>query len=385
MKIAFQLAYKNLMGAGLRTWLNAIVLSLVFIIILMYNGILDGWNQQARRDTIAWEYGQGQVWHEAYDPLDAFSIQDSHAEIPATLQNENFTPVLLRQASIYPEGRLMPVLLKGIKITQKALALPVEKLANTTVKIPALIGKRMSESSGLKEGDEVLLRWRDAQGRFDAQQITIVAVFDTHVPTVDGGQIWLPLERLQELTGLKNQATFFVQNQAEKIEVKGWVAKSQAELLHDLDEIIQSKQVGSAVMYLLLLAIALLAIFDTQVLSIFRRQKEIGTYIALGMTRRQVMLIFTLEGTLYSVFAVFLGTLYGFPLLYLLAEYGFSLPEMSQDMGLAVTERIYPVYTLKLVVNTLLLLVCSATFVSFLPARKIAKMNPVNAIKGKLQ
>lgn len=385
MKIALELAYKNLIGAGLRTWLNAIVLSFVFIVILMYNGILDGWNQQARRDTIAWEYGQGQVWHEAYDPLDAFSIQDSHAEIPATLQNENFTPVLLSQASIYPEGRLTPVLLKGIKITQKVLALPTEKLANTTSKIPALIGKRMSKSSGLEEGDEVLLRWRDAQGRFDAQQITIVAVFDTHVPTVDGGQIWLPLERLQELTGLKNEATFFVQNQAEKIEVKGWVAKSQAELLHDLDEIIQSKQVGSAIMYLLLLAIALLAIFDTQVLSIFRRQKEIGTYIALGMTRRQVMLIFTLEGTLYSVFAVFLGMLYGGPLLYLLAKYGFSLPEMSQDMGLAVTERIYPVYTLKLVVNTLLLLVCSATFVSFLPARKIAKMNPVNAIKGKLQ
>ena len=33
-------------------------------------------------------------------------------------------------------------------------------------------------------------------------------------------------------------------------------------------------------MYGLLLNIALLAIFDTQVLSIFRRQKEIGTYIA---------------------------------------------------------------------------------------------------------
>ena len=31
MKLAFHLAYKNLMGAGLRTWLNAGVLSFAFI------------------------------------------------------------------------------------------------------------------------------------------------------------------------------------------------------------------------------------------------------------------------------------------------------------------------------------------------------------------
>ena len=45
----------------------------------------------------------------------------------------------------------------------------------------------------------------------------------------------------------------------------------------------------------------MLAIFDTQVLSIFRRQKEIGTYVALGMTRKQVVALFTVEGAMHSV------------------------------------------------------------------------------------
>jgi ABC-type antimicrobial peptide transport system permease subunit len=45
---------------------------------------------------------------------------------------------------------------------------------------------------------------------------------------------------------------------------------------------------------------------------------------------------------------------------------------------------IYPSFGLTLIGGTLLLLVFSATLVSFLPARKISKMNPVDALKGKM-
>ena len=71
------------------------------------------------------------------------------------------------------------------------------------------------------------------------------------------------------------------------------------------------KSVGGIVLYIILLSLAMLAIFDTQVLSIFRRQKEIGTYIALGMTRGQVVGLFTIEGSLNSVLAGLLAALYG--------------------------------------------------------------------------
>ena len=78
MKLAFHLAYKNLMGAGLRTWLNAGVLSFAFIVIIFYNGLIDGWNEQAKIDAIHWEYGHGHLLNENYDPYDPFSIQDGY-------------------------------------------------------------------------------------------------------------------------------------------------------------------------------------------------------------------------------------------------------------------------------------------------------------------
>ena len=138
-------------------------------------------------------------------------------------------------------------------------------------------------------------------------------------------------------------------------------------------------------MYLLLLAIALLAIFDTQVLSIFRRQKEIGTYIALGMTRAQVVKLFTIEGSLYSILAMIAGCIYGVPLFIYLGKTGIGMPQASQDMGISLADKIYPIVGVQLIVTTILLVTISATIVSFLPAKKISKMNPVLALKGKLQ
>jgi len=68
--IAIKLAFKNLLGAGLRTWLNVSVLSFAFVLIIFYNGMIEGWNRQGRNDTQDWETGQGQFWHPEYDRYD---------------------------------------------------------------------------------------------------------------------------------------------------------------------------------------------------------------------------------------------------------------------------------------------------------------------------
>src|SRR5512140_2473293 len=99
MKLAFQMGFRNLKGAGLRTWLNVIVLSFAFVVIIWHKGLLDGWDRQANRDMINWEVGGGQYWHPVYDPYDPFALTDSHGTIPAGLQelinNGDLTPILV--------------------------------------------------------------------------------------------------------------------------------------------------------------------------------------------------------------------------------------------------------------------------------------------------
>lgn len=388
--VAFKLALRNLMGAGLRTWLNVIVLSFSFVVIIWQQGLLDGWDQQARRDTIEWEVGGGQYWHELYDPYDPFSIEDGQGPVPAPLaeliEQGEAAAILVSQATIYPEGRIRSVLLRGIDPAQSVLKIPSSELDMTIEEIPAIIGTRMSKSTQLEVGDYVTVRWRDTHGMFDAAEIKITGIMKTNVGTVDAGQIWVPLDRLRAMMQTPENATLVVVDRTASSEtaVSGWTFRNLDFLLKDIAELIKSKKAGGSILYFLLLSLAWLAIFDTQILSIFRRRKEIGTFVALGMTRSRVVRLFTIEGAMHGLMAALLAAVYGTPLLALQAAKGWAMPEMTGEMGLAIAEKIFPVYGFGLVVGTTILVLLSVTIVSFIPARKISKMNPTDAIKGKV-
>jgi len=387
-----KLALRNLFGAGLRTWLNVFVLSMAFVMIIFFRGFLSGWDHQAKHDMIEWEIGESQFWQETYDPFDPFTLNESHAEIPEQynqlIDDGEMTPVLITQGTIYPDGRMQSVLLKGISTRNNVIALPTDMLDTEGEEINAIIGTVMAKNSKLKEGDYVVLRWRDVHGTFDAVEIKIAAIFDCDVPSVDAGQIWIPLQSLQQMMGTPNEATILISgvDHAEEAHPAGWIFKSQHDLLSDIEELIKTKSIGGSIMYVILMLLAMLAIFDTQVLSIFRRQREIGTFVALGMTRGEVVRMFTVEGAMHAVLAMIAGAIYGIPLFWFMATKGIAFPvEATQDFGVALADVIYPVFSLMLIIGTALLVLITTAIVSWIPARKISRMKPTDAIRGKLQ
>jgi ABC-type lipoprotein release transport system permease subunit len=281
--LAIKLAYRNLIGAGLRTWLNVIVLAFVLFMMIWHYGIIDGWNVQARRDMEAWEVANGQYWHPNYDPYDFFTIEESHTKIPEVFMNAihegTATPVLLTQGTVYPDGRMQSMILRGIDPAQKVVAIPGDKLNTESEEIPAVIGKVMAKSCKLKEGDVTTIRWRDINGTFDAAEVKIVDIFHCNVPKVDAGQMYIPIHALQKMMQVPGEATLFIIDRGFETnqKISGWEFKDYDFLMAEMDEMIKMKRVGGSLIYVVLILLAMLAVFDTQVLSIFRRQKEIGT------------------------------------------------------------------------------------------------------------
>jgi putative ABC transport system permease protein len=391
MLLAIKLAYRNLIGAGLRTWLNVIVLSFSFVVIIWLKGVMTGWDYQAKNDMTNYEIGNGQYWHEAYDPFDPFTLTESHAEIPdefiSYIESGEMEPFLIVQGSIFPQGRMQSVMIKGIRPQQNIFKLPSHKLDTVTDAIPAFIGSMTANSTRLKVGDYTTLRWRDANGTFDAAEIVVVEVFSSNVPAAEASQIYIPLEKLWDMMLLPNHTTLLTlqTEQVPRPEIAGWTLKPKSELTQQVDDIIKSKTIGQSIMYGILILLAMLAIFDTQVLSIFRRQKEIGTYIALGYTRREVVGLFTVEGTMHAVLAAVVAAAYGIPFLAWQAKVGWTMPVDSSQFGMAMAQTLYPVYSVGLVISTILLLTLTTAVVSYIPSRKIARMNPTEALRGKLQ
>jgi putative ABC transport system permease protein len=383
-----RLAIRNLRGAGIRTWLNAVALSFAFVAIIFGQGMLQGANRQAETASTAFEFGGGQYWQLSYDPFDPLTLDDAHAPLPPPLESlasaGKAAPVLIIAGSIYPQGRIKPVLIKGIDPDQKVLALPTGALGDTSEPLPLLIGSRMAEAADLGKGDYVTVQWRDADGTFDARDGRVVEVMNTTVVTIDQGQVWVPLDTLRSMAGMPGEATLVTVGKTVRRApaVEGWKFHSVDYLLSDLRQVVASKTIGQSIVFTVLFLLAMLAIFDTQVLSIFRRRREIGMLIALGMTKVQVILLFTLEGAMHSILAAILGLLYGGPFFYYLGHSGFVIPGAG-SWGIAIGDRLYPEFTAGLVLGTTALVFVVTAFVAWLPTRRIARLKPTDALAGR--
>ncbi|MCP4580030.1 MAG: ABC transporter permease [candidate division Zixibacteria bacterium] len=389
MMVTLTLAIRNLIGAGVRTWLNVFVTSLSFIIIVLLYGIQNGLYDHAVRIMQETEIGGGLYYHPAYDPDDPISIDDGHGVIPESIASQidrgEAAAVLITQAAMYLDGRMMPILIKGINPDQKIVNIPSDVLnGGDSYVIPALIGSGMASSNQLEIGDEFTVRWRDTNGSYDALDVKITGIMNVENFRIDRGQIWISIQRLREMMKTPGEATYVVSSTTidPAADQDGWTPKDTESLLSVVKKLNDSKKQSAKFIFVLLIGVAALGIFNSQILSIFRRRKEIGTLMALGMRRQRVIGLFTLEGSLHGFFALIAAAIYGGPLLWYLAVKGIPVPYGS-EMGIVIGENLYPVFGVGLVFGSACLVGVIVMIVSFFPTRKIAKLQPTDALRGK--
>ncbi|MCB5247935.1 MAG: FtsX-like permease family protein [Candidatus Cloacimonetes bacterium] len=385
----FKLALRNIIGNGWRSLINIGIIAAVLISLIWMEAMWYSWLVLAKTQQKQWEFASGMLRSKNYDPYDTFSWEKSYAPIPAEVlphvESGDIVPILYAPSVIYPGGRQLSAMVKGIPAGQKVLELPSSGLApSEDGPIPALIGKNMARTTKLGIGDVFTLRVKDSAGAFNAVDLQITDVMDSPVPSLDIGTVWVDLSALREARLLTDVATVLVlkEKSLQSVSAPQYELITEKEFFADLNEMVMTKAVGQSVLFLLMIFLAMLAIFDTQALAIFKRRKEIGMLSALGMTKGQITRMFTLEGALYMVFAAIASLVLGFPLFWYFATKGFALPG-GVDFGVVGFDRpLKFVYPLPLILLTLVLMFILTAFVSWLPVRKIAALKTVDALKG---
>lgn len=383
MKLMFSFAFKNLIGAGLRTWINLTVLGAVYLIVVFLQGFYDGFQASAEHSRIAQETGREQLWFHGYDPLDPLSLRDSHGLAPLSLSNSSeVAPILIVTAAAYPHGKSYPVTMRGIPADQTVLDLPTSKLVKADVAFPAIVGKRMADKLQLGRGDTMVVSWRTDAGARDAQDVTIVDIFHTNAPASDVGVIWVDLNLLQKKFEASGHATILVARQSGTLTAApSWQLKTENELLADTRKMMEAERGGASFLYAILMFLAGISILDTQILTIFRRRKEVGLLLALGLTGRQIVGVFTFEGLILGLLATTVAAAIGGPLCWYTASHGINMMDMAQ-FGIAGSSLIYPTFSVAKVVTTVVILNSMITLLSYWPAKRIGKLRPADALRG---
>ena len=135
--------------------------------------------------------------------------------------------------------------------------------------------------------------------------------------------------------------------------------------------------------YIGLLVLASTVIINTTMMVIYERIREIGTIGALGMTGGQIILLFVIEAMIISAIGSLLGTVVGGGFDFYLSRVGINIAALTGgSMDMPTTDIIYPRFGLFLLVGSFLFGVVVASVIAFIPARRAARIEPVEALRS---
>ena len=244
-----------------------------------------------------------------------------------------------------------------------------------------ILGDRLAEKIGARVGSNITVQ-TSAGARLNAQ---VVGLSHTGIRSVDDATAYVLLKTgqiIEQQTGLVNEIRIRVRNPMQAREVAarveeetGYKSVSWQEAHEDL---LSAFMVRNIIMYTVVGAILLVASFGTyNIISTITHEKarDIAIMKSLGLSERVVRSIFVLEAMLIGI----AGGLAGFALGYLLCLGLGAIEIRSPFMDMTHLPLAYNPLHYAIALGVALF---SSLAAGYLPARKAARVHPVDIIRG---
>jgi putative ABC transport system permease protein len=253
-----------------------------------------------------------------------------------------------------------------------------------------VMGRGLAENLGVRVGDAIVLLANTSKGGINAVECSVRGIFTTASKAYDDSTLRLPIPLAQKLlrvsgshrwvlqlndTGQVPQTTLALREkfQDSGLEFIPWY--DMADFYNKMVALL-SKQIG--VVELIIAIIIVLSISNTMMMNVLERTAEIGTCLAIGRRRSQILRQFVFEGLTVGLIGGVLGVIIGVLLGYAISTVGIPMPP-PPGMSQGYTGRI--MITGPLVLNAFLLAISTTLLASFYPAWKASRLEIVDALR----
>ena len=261
----------------------------------------------------------------------------------------------------------------------------------------ALIGEILAKNLSAGVGSELVFLGQAADGSLAADRFTVRGIFRSGVPEFDrmvagipfdtaqelfslwgrSSEIAVVLDRPEDLPRVKNDLEAeFSRSGLDRYRILDWDA-----LIPGLTQAITLDRIGGYLFYSILLFVVGFGILNTFLTSVFERMREIGVMSSLGLRPQGLFAMVVLEALILTFIGVVIGAVAGAIFVVIFTHVGIPVPgrEVMAEWGLP--DRMYPILTFKSIWMAALLVSLIAFLVSLYPARKIARIRPVEALR----
>lgn len=254
----------------------------------------------------------------------------------------------------------------------------------------AVVGRDLGRGLQAKPGSTLTLQGSSPGGMQNALDVDVVGVARGASFLESKGTMTVPIALARSLLRMEGRATevavsveegadvdvvkaALVQRLPKDLEVIGWA--EAVPFLHDLQVRIRFILSGIS---LVLFAIAVFGVVNTMLMSVWERIREIGTLLALGLRRRQIVALFLIEGGLLGVVGAVFGAFVGSVVCIVAGITGIAFA----PPGAAIPLILHPAPSVAVIVAAVVVATVGAVLASAWPARRAAALDPAVALRA---
>jgi len=253
----------------------------------------------------------------------------------------------------------------------------------------AILSQDLARLIGVKIGERTTLLTNDKDGVLNAIDLSYVGMYgQAHMPLPEKKFGFVPLAVAQDVLRMGPRATEIVisidkLDNAEKLKPlvqtavgPAYEVTSWRDVSPFIADMIAIQNIVLNVLAGIFLSVALLGIANTMFMSVSERIREIGTMMAIGVRRRQILALFLLEATMIGLSGGLLGAAMGSCWVLYFGSKGMLLRAGIFDKPLHVYPIIGPGYVLSVVAIAAL----GAVLAALLPSLRASRLRPVEAL-----
>lgn len=255
----------------------------------------------------------------------------------------------------------------------------------------AVVGEGLAENLGLALGDLLVLLTNTADGGVSAVEARVVGIFRSITKAYDDVALRVPIALARELSRMEGEhvrlillddvssvtpALAQLRNAlpGDRYQLVPW---SELADFYNKTAALFSKQVG--VIYVIIALVIVLSISNTMTMAVIQRVGEVGTMMAMGTRRRDVLLMFLAEGVLLGLIGTVLGIALGVVAGLALSAIGIPMPPgpgmtWGYQAGIQLSAHN--------IVNASAIAMGTAGVASVYPAWRASRLNVVDALRS---
>ncbi len=402
MNLFLRLAWRNIWRHKRRTIILVISVGFTMAMMMMYDGLVDGFQDAIYTNAIRVLGGNIQVHAEGYrakvEQMPILPLQNEQEVIKAAKAQPQVVSAVRRITTggmaTNHEGAFAVTILGIEPETETDFSLVPGKtnegrFLKSDDRDAIVIGKGLAVAMDASIGDQITLVGKATHQQMRKRTMTITGIYDLGMRDIEKRTVYISLAEAQDLYGLSGQITEVaisikqlgkeqpVVSSIEKtvggVEVNSWQTNYP-----DLESALSTKSGVMNIFSIILLIIAGIGIMNLLLMAIFERTREIGVLGALGLKPNQISILFLLEGAMMGLVGAVAGVALGLAVNLLLGKVGFDYSQFASmtDYTALISGRVYSTLGVGKLVSRLITVIIISILASFYPAHEASLNDP---------